>query len=135
MISMMVMVRVIEKSSEITIFETVEAVIEVFLVKTSALRVIAFIVTVEVGQQIPANKVVESISEKRNSILLFIWSTPETPAAEVLWIRQDSDHGDLLQYRETEADTQLGAGRAGHEAEDVVTRDLRVSGCHAPGAQ
>ena len=55
MISVMVMVRVIEKSSEITIFETVEAVIEVFLVKTSALRVIAFIVTVEVGQQIPAN--------------------------------------------------------------------------------
>ena len=124
MISMMVMVRVIEKSSEITIFETVEAVIEVFLVKTSALRVIAFIVTVEVGQQIPANKVVESISEKSYVTLLFIWSTPETPAAEVLWIRQDSDHGDLLQYRVTEADTQLGARGACHEAKDVVTRDL-----------
>ena len=64
MIPMMVMVCVIEKSSEVTIFETVKAVIKVFLVKTSALSVIAFIVTVEVGQQIPANKVVESISEK-----------------------------------------------------------------------
>ena len=112
---MMVMVCVIEKSSEVTIFETVKAVIKVFLVKTSALSVIAFIVTVEVGQQIPANKVVESISEKKTPNLMsrylpFIWSTPETPAAEVLWIRQDSDHGDLLQYRVTEADTQLGAG-------------------------
>ena len=63
MIPMMVMVCVIEKSSEVTIFETVEAVIEVFFVKTSALSVIAFIVTVEVRQQIPANKVFETISE------------------------------------------------------------------------
>ena len=50
MVSMMKVVCVIEKSGEVTIFQTIEAVIEVFLVKTSALCTVAFIVTVEIGQ-------------------------------------------------------------------------------------
>ena len=55
MVSMMKMMCVIEKPSEVTIFETVEAVIEVFLVKTSALCTVALVVTVEIGQKIPVN--------------------------------------------------------------------------------
>ena len=64
MISVMEMVCVIEESGEVTILKTVEAVIKVLLMEASALCVvIAFIVTVEVGQQIPVNKD-ESISDK-----------------------------------------------------------------------
>ena len=66
MISVMEMVCVIEESGEVTILETVEAVIKVLLMEASALCVIAFIVTVEVGQQIPVNKD-ESISDKLNT--------------------------------------------------------------------
>ena len=55
MISMMKMMCVIEEPGKVTIFETVEAVIEVFLVKASALSSVAFVVTIEVGQQIPFN--------------------------------------------------------------------------------
>ena len=76
-----------------------------------------------------------SFQRKVATILPLVRSASETPAAKVLGVRQDSDHGNLLQDGVTEADTQLGAGRAGHEAQDVVTRDLRVSGCHAAGAQ
>ena len=124
----MEMVCVIEESGEVTILETVEAVVEVLLMETSALCIITFIVTVEIGQKIPVNNSCSFNFRERNNktILPLVRSAPETPAAEVLGIRQDSDHGDLLQYRVTEADTQLRLGRVGHEAEDVVTRHLRV---------
>ena len=56
MIPVMEMVCVIEESGEVSILETVEAVVKVLLMKTSAVCVIAFIVTVEVGQQIPLSK-------------------------------------------------------------------------------
>ena len=122
----MEMVCVIEESGEVTILETVEAVVEVLLMETSALCIITFIVTVEIGQEIPVNND-DSISDKLNTVMSpFIRSTSKTPAAEILGVGQDSDHGDLLQYRVTEADTQLRLGRVGHEAEDVVTRNLRV---------
>ena len=122
----MEMVCVIEESGEVTILETVEAVVEVLLMETSALCIITFIVAVEVGQKIPVNND-DSISDKINTVMSpFIRSTSKTPAAEILGVCQDSDHGDLLQYRVAEADTQLRLGRVGHEAEDVVTRHLRV---------
>ena len=66
MIAVMEMVCVIEISSEITILKTVEAVVEVLLMETSALCIITFIVTVEVGQQIPDNNDA-SISDKFNT--------------------------------------------------------------------
>ena len=122
----MEMVCVIEESSEVTILETVEAVVEVLFMETSALCIITFIVTVEIGQQIPVNND-DSVSDKLNTVMSpFIRTTSETPAAEILGVCQDSDHGDIIQYRVAEADTQLWLGRVGHEAEDVVTRHLRV---------
>ena len=54
-------------------------------------------------------------------MLPLIDDTVKTPAPNVLGIRQDSDHGNLLEYRAAEADTDLRMGRVGGEAEDVVT--------------
>ena len=64
---MMKMVCTIEKPGKVTIFETVEAVIEVFLVKASALSSVAFVVTIEVGQQIPVNNCYINFRERKEN--------------------------------------------------------------------